>query len=217
MTFGCIKNLIFDLDGTLIDSSRGVVEATNYALEQIGAQRRSPEEIIPFIGYPLETMFRKFSHKSFSEFWRYFQEKARRVIVESTVPLDGADRTVRELYKQGYRMSIGTTKIRVHIEKILNKLNWREYFICYAGADDVTSVKPAPEVFIKLLDLMKAETDNTLVIGDTANDVIAARRASLPVVAVKSLFGRDGELEVSKPDMIISRVDDILEILDRQE
>ncbi|MEW5925102.1 MAG: HAD family hydrolase [Candidatus Zixiibacteriota bacterium] len=213
MNLEIIKNLIFDLDGTLIDSSAGVIEATNYGLRSIGEPERTGPEIRRFIGYPLEDMFRAFSTGSYTEFWKYFQERAKETVVAAAVPINGADEVVRELSKRGYKMAIGTTKIRIHIEKILRKHDWQDIFHIYAGADDVGKVKPNPEVFIRLLKEMSANPHDTLVIGDTVNDVYAAKAASLKILAVRSPYGSDGELEASSPDKIIGDLTDLLPIL----
>jgi pyrophosphatase PpaX len=208
-----VQNLIFDLDGTLIDSSDGVVEATNYALQLLGEHSRSREEIIKYIGYPLEEMFRTFSDKSYETFWNHFQEKGKTAIADSARLIDGADQVLRELYRRKYHIGIGSTKIRIHIEKILNKYNWSKLISVYAGADDVERVKPDPEIFIKLKDILGGDRNDTLVIGDTANDIYAARGASLPSVAVRSPFGQDGALEKSNPDIIIDSLTELPGIL----
>jgi HAD superfamily hydrolase (TIGR01549 family) len=213
LKFDNIRNLIFDLDGTLIDSSRGVIEATNYALSMMGEPVRKPEEIKRFIGYPLETMFGAFSRKSYDEFWKYFQEKARATVIGQSVQLDGSDIALRELHKRGYRLGIGTTKIRIHIEKIIAKFGWESLIAGYAGADDVMRVKPDPEVFIKVLGLMEADRAETLVVGDTENDVLAARAAGLRVIGVRSTFGSSEALEKSAPDLLVNSLQELLEIL----
>lgn len=206
------RNLIFDLDGTLIDSSRGVIISTNYALTSIGEKVRKPDEIKKFIGYPLEEMFNNFSDKSYSEFWNYFQEKAREAVVASATPIGRSGEVLKELYNRGYRIGIGTTKIRIHIKKILDKLNWRKYISAYVGADDVTNVKPAPEAFIKTMSLMGADISNSVVIGDTINDILAARAAGIPAIAVKSVFGGDEKLIGSNPDRLIDNLGELLDI-----
>jgi pyrophosphatase PpaX len=208
-----IKNLIFDLDGTLIDSSAGVVEATNYALTSIGEKPRGADEIISFIGYPLEDMFNSFSENSYKQFWHYFQEKGIESIVSSTRPIGDADRIIKELNRRGYRLAIATTKMKVHVDKILIKLSWNECFVSFVGADDVNAVKPAPDAFIKAMELMGGNISNSLAVGDTVNDVLAAKSAGIPVIAVKSVFGRFSELQNSQPNIILKRLDDILSIL----
>ncbi|MCP4704595.1 MAG: HAD-IA family hydrolase [candidate division Zixibacteria bacterium] len=212
MNFKHRKNLIFDLDGTLIDSSEGVVISTNYALQSMGETIRTPDEIKKFIGFPLEEMFNSFSNKSYHKFWKYFQEKAEEAVAGSTVPIEQAGEVLKELYNRGYRIGIGTTKIRIHIRKILAKLNWDKYIIGYIGADDVTNVKPAPDAFIKTMELLDADSSNSVVIGDTINDIIAAKSAGIPTIAVKSIFGGDGELKESDPDRLIDNLEELLDI-----
>ena len=212
MDFKQRNNLIFDLDGTLIDSSEGVIISTNYGLAAIGEKTREPEEIKKFIGYPLEVMFESFSNKSYPEFLKLFQLKAKEAVVESTVAIGRSGEVLEELYKRGYRLGIGTTKIRIHIEKILDKLNWRKYIVAYVGADDVTNVKPAPEAFVKAMKLMEADATNSVVIGDTVNDILAAQAAGVPAIAVKSIFGGNDKLKASNPDKMINNIEELLGI-----
>ncbi len=211
--FESIKSLIFDLDGTLIDSSAGVIEATNYALGQLDEPAREADEIKRFIGYPLERMFRSFSNKSYTEFWKYFQERARATVVGQSIQLDGSDYVLRELFNRGYRLAIGTTKIRIHIEKIMAKFGWDGMIAAYVGADDVSRVKPDPEVFNKVLGLMNASRAETLVIGDTENDIYAAHAAGLAAIGVRSIFGNSDALEKSSPDLMINNLPELLTIL----
>jgi phosphoglycolate phosphatase-like HAD superfamily hydrolase len=208
-----IKHLIFDLDGTLIDSSEGVVIAVNRALESIGEKMRRPEEIKRFIGFPLEQMFQFFSNKSYKDFWENFQRVGIDEIATSAIPICGADETLHLLYGRGYKLGIGTTKMRIHLEKIITKLNWTPILSAFIGADDVAQVKPAPDVFIKVMQLLGGDISNSLVIGDTINDVIAAHSAGLPVVAVHSPFGDNRELEKSRPDVIIQNIKELPSVL----
>jgi len=212
MDFRHRNNLIFDLDGTLIDSSEGVVISTNYALTSIGEKTRKPDEIKQFIGYPLEEMFNSFSDKLYSEFWKYFQEKAKEAVVASTVPIGRSGDVLKELFNRGYRIGIGTTKIRIHIKKILDKLDWGKFIIAYVGADDVSDVKPAPEAFVKVMTLMETDSSNSVVIGDTVNDILAARAAGIPAIGVKSVFGGEEKLIESNPDRLINNIEELLEI-----
>jgi HAD superfamily hydrolase (TIGR01549 family) len=215
LKFNGIRNVIFDLDGTLIDSSEGVVEATNYALRSIGESARAGEEIRRFIGYPLEEMFRAFSDKSYREFWQYFQDRAKDSVAASARPLLGADEVLRKLHNQGYRLGIATTKIRIHIEKILAKYGWTDLVRAYVGADDVDRVKPDPEIFNRLQKLLGGSRSDTIVVGDTVNDVYAARRASLPVIVVRSPYGGDDELRDSRPDVILNNLMELPDILEQ--
>jgi len=209
LKFRGIRNVIFDLDGTLIDSSEGVVEATNYALGQLGEQPRKTSEITGYIGSPLKTMFEKFSQKSYEEFWRHFQKKGRKTIALSARPLDGAGEVLRVIYRRGLKIGIATTKIRVHIDGILSRMGWIDYIQDYVGADDVAQVKPHPEAFLKIMSLMGAKRENSVVVGDTINDVLAAQAAGLPIVAVRSPYGGETELKRSRPDLFLERLSEL--------
>lgn len=203
-----IRNLIFDLDGTLIDSSDGIVEAVNYSLQQLGQPQQSPEEIKPFIGYPLETMYPHFTDAPLEELLGHFRHKAAETIVVSTSPLPGVEKTLSQLWARGFKMAIATTKIKIHLDGILAKLGWESIFSATVGGDEVTRVKPAPEALELALKRLNARADETLMIGDTINDVLAARAVPVKVVAVASPYGVDNDL-VAASDHHINSITDL--------
>ena len=96
-----IRNIIFDLDGTLIDSSDGVVEAVNYSLRQMGESEQSAELIKTFIGYPLSQMYPTFSKAPMKELYKHFQTKAGETVVASTVMLPNVEATLNDLSGNG--------------------------------------------------------------------------------------------------------------------
>ena len=183
-----ISNIIFDLDGTLIDSSEGVVAAVNYSLKQMGEREQSPEAIKPFIGYPLAVMYPHFSDKPLNELYAHFQRKAKDTVVASTVVLNNVDTTLRQLHEMGYKLAIASTKVRPHISGIIEKFNWQDLFDCYTGGNEVKQVKPAPDIFVETLRRMNARPEQTIVVGDTINDIKAAIASALPVVWVRSPY-----------------------------
>lgn len=208
-----IKNIIFDLDGTLIDSSEGVVEAVNYSLEKTGEPIRKPEEIKPFIGYPLSRMYPHFTDKPFEELYKHFQTKGKETIVQSTVPLPDVENVLKQLKNSGYTLSIASTKIRPHIEGILNKLNWNDYFDCFTGGNEVTYVKPAPDIFHLTMKKLSISPDETIVVGDTINDVLAAMAVPMKVIAVKSPYGEESDIKNNSPDYFIDNITELTGVL----
>jgi len=209
-----IKNLIFDLDGTLIDSSEGVVDAVNYSLRQMGQPEQKPEAIKAFIGYPLEKMYPHFTDASLDDLCTHFQAKANKTVVTSTQMLPGVEETLRRLEECGYRMAIATTKIRVNVDGILKKLGWQKIFHVATAGDEVEKVKPDPAIFRLTLERLKAEPHETLVVGDTVNDVLAARAVPMKVVAVASPYGGRRRVAAVGPDFFIDSITELVDLLD---
>lgn len=202
ITLAGIRNIIFDLDGTLIDSSPGVIEATNYALTRLGQKPRSAAEIIPFIGHPLEEMFAAFCAAPIADLSAAFQERAVTAVVGSARALPGVIALLPRFHAAGYRLAIATTKYAVHTEAIVRKLGWTACFSALASGDEVAQVKPAPDIIELAMQRLDARRSETVMVGDTVNDIKAARSAGVMVIAVKSPFG-DGELAACGPDMVL--------------
>ncbi|HOP08162.1 MAG TPA: HAD family hydrolase [candidate division Zixibacteria bacterium] len=210
-----IENVVFDLDGTLIDSSEGVVAAVNYSLEQMGEPHQSPELIKAYIGYPLSAMYPNFTDKPLDELYRHFQVKAAETVISSTVALPGVEKAIRLLYEQGYRLAIATTKVKRHLDGILSLLNWQDFFVVGVGGDEVDRVKPDPEAFQLTLTRMKADPRTTLVVGDTENDVLAAKAVPLPVAAIRSPYGDDIRLRATDPDYFLDHISELPDLIAR--
>ncbi len=206
-------HIIFDLDGTLIDSSAGVIEAVNYAFARLGGEPPSAEVIRASIGYPLEQLFRETTDLPVAELYRHFQVRAADSVVEATMPLAGVGEILEELKRRGYTLAIATTKIRVHIDRIEEKLGWQGLFSAKVGANDVQHVKPSPEAFLLAMDRMQARPATTLVVGDTINDVAAAQAIPVRVVAVHSPYGGHKKVKALRPDHVIAKLSDLLQIL----
>ncbi len=195
-----IRHLIFDLDGTLIDSSDGVVDAVNYSLRMTGQPEQPAEMIKPFIGYPLEVMYPEFTDAPYRELLRHFQVRAREVMVATTVALPGVEQTLINLKDSGYRMAVATTKIRRHVDGILDLFGWSLLFEATVGADDVEQVKPAPDAFVLAMSRLGSSPSDSIVIGDTVNDIAAAQAVPMRVIGVTSPYGGAEDVLALNPD-----------------
>lgn len=206
-------HIIFDLDGTLIDSSPGVIESVNYALTRTSQPIQAGERIKRYIGCPLDQMFADFTDQPYETLLNHFREKAATAVVQAATPLSGVNETLKRLHADGYEMGIATTKIRSQVEGILERLGWAGYFKAISGGDEVTRVKPAPDIFRLTLERMKVPREKTIVVGDTVNDVHGGRAAGLKVIAIPSEFGTPETLHASNPDWMIEQFADLPVIL----
>jgi HAD superfamily hydrolase (TIGR01509 family) len=209
-----VTNLIFDLDGTLIDSSDGVVEAVNFALTSLGETARQAADIKPYIGYPLHQMFADFTDLPADALYRQFQIRAADTVVASAVPLDGVELTLRELLRRGFRLSVATTKIRRHLDGIVKKLGWSDLFVATAAGNEVPKFKPDPAVFHLALDRLGARPESSLAVGDTENDILAARAVPMRVAAVLSPYGGHDRIYEHRPDYVIASLRELPALLD---
>ena len=208
-----IKAVIFDLDGTLIDSSEGIVEAFNYALKQFNLPQQPHDKIAPMIGFPLESMFQELIGISKPEMKNAFRTKAMETVVEASRPLGGVNEVVGSLFNSGYKMGIATTKIRAHIDGILEKLEWEEFFTAVIGGDEVMQVKPHPEQFEHLLKKMNCGAESSVVVGDTINDILAARQLGITEIAVRSPYGNSIQVQQLRPHFFLEDINELPDVL----
>ncbi len=208
-----IRNLIFDLDGTLIDSSDGVVEAVNYSLKMLGEPAQQADAIKKFIGFPLSQMYPVFTDAPLDQLYHHFQVKAAETVIVSTFLLPGVETVLGTLRARGLRMAIATTKIKEHVAGIVAKFGWEDYFDATVGGNEVPVVKPDPAAFRLALKRLGADADDSLVIGDTINDILAAQAVPMKVAAVRSPFGDGAEVEAARPDHLLESIEELLQIL----
>lgn len=197
---GSMNAFVFDLDGVLIESISGIVASTNYSLRTLSLPERGIEEIKRYIGCPLPKMFDEFAPGvDYALIRPLFREKAMETIVSSSNLLPHAREILERFKSAGYKVGIGSTKIRAHIDGIIEKFSLGDVIDSVVGGDEAAA-KPAPDIFLLAVERMEANLESTLVIGDTVNDILAARRAGLSVITIESEFGDRDSLAESPSD-----------------
>lgn len=189
------------------------MEAVNYSLRQMKQPEQPPEKIKAFIGYPLSHMYPAFTDVPVEELYRHFRVKADEAVVASSVMLEGVPETLNLLKDHGFRMAIATTKVRGNIEGTLDKFGWRDLFEVTVGGDEVTQQKPHPDAFLKALGKLGADPDQTLAVGDTINDILAAQAVPMRVVAVASPYGGQAEIRALSPNHCIESIRELPAVL----
>ncbi|MCH7878347.1 MAG: HAD family hydrolase [candidate division Zixibacteria bacterium] len=186
---GSINAFVFDLDGVLIESISGIVASTNYSLRSLSLPEREQSEIVRYIGCPLPNMFAEFAPGvDYAKIRPLFREKAMETIVPGSNLLPHARQTLQRFKGAGHKAAIGSTKIRAHIDGIMQKFSLGPLIDAIVGGDEAAA-KPAPDIFLLAVERMGASVESTLVIGDTINDIQAAREAGMSVVTIESGFG----------------------------
>jgi phosphoglycolate phosphatase len=180
--------ILFDLDGTLIDSTEAILESFHHSLRTHGAKIAVSDTMITSqIGHTLETMFAGVGIESeridahIATYKLYYREISR----QKTVLLPNALDAVREAASFA-RLGIVTTKTGLYSRELMEHFEMMEYFEVLVGREHVENPKPHPEPIFKALEQMGGTNSSVWMIGDTRLDVEASNRAGIECVAVTS-------------------------------
>lgn len=185
-----LQSVIFDFDYTLADSSQGVVECINFALQTMGLDCVSEEAACRTIGLSLaETFLTLGEHHAperCHEFHQLFVQRAEDVMVQSTVLYETVPAMVDSLHERGLRLGIVSTKYRRRINDVLKRESLLHGFQVVIGGDDVEQHKPHPQGLFEAIERLECSPASVLYVGDSIVDAELAKRAGVPLVVVLS-------------------------------
>lgn len=204
------RAIIFDFDLTLADSTRGIIECVNFALERLNLPRADDERIKRTIGMSLEDTFLSLTGQTNTQnvslFISNFVERADQVMADLTSMFDSVPATTEQLIKMGFSLGIASTKFRYRIEEILAKAGLSDRFGVIIGGEDVAEHKPHPSALTTAIYRMQMDAKDVLYVGDSTIDALTAERAKVPFIAVLSGATNKSEFdEVPK----VAVIDDI--------
>jgi phosphoglycolate phosphatase len=189
------KIILFDLDGTLIDSTEAILESFAVAFKTYQEDVPSDNLIKAQIGHPLDVMFETLGVEK-ERVWDYvnaYKMHYRKISCAKTVLLPNAREAV-ELAKQHATLAVVTTKTAKYSIELLEHMGLMCYFDVLIGREDVEHPKPHPEPIQKALLKLPTVTDNIWMIGDTCMDMLSAKRANVAGVAVTCGYGSSESL-----------------------
>ncbi len=177
--------ILFDLDGTLIDSTEAILESFEVALAHFGEVLPDVTAIKAEIGHPLDVMFRTLgvSEERVWEHVHAYKEHYRRIANDKTVLLPQAREAVTLAHRHA-TLGIVTTKTGEYSREMLEHMDIMKYFDVLIGREDVTHPKPHPEPVLKALSKLNADRTECWMIGDTPMDIGAANAAGIRSIAV---------------------------------
>lgn len=176
-----IKTLLFDLDGTLVDSLTDIVLSFQYAFRVLGLPVPAAAAVRGHIGRPLESMFAAFAPTHIAALAAVYCAYYPRHSADHATVQPGVAETLEALRWRGYKLAVATTKRTFVAEGLLEAVGLGDFVDLVQGTDGFTH-KPSPEVIYRAL----ARTDGSGVwmIGDTVGDILAGRAAGLRTYAV---------------------------------
>jgi phosphoglycolate phosphatase len=209
-----IKIIIFDLDGTLVDSSVDICHAINYAIEGTGIKPVSVERTIQLIGEGISRLFEKLVEAEKSDADRdmlaaRFMEHYNAHLTDNTPLYPGVKDTLESLKE--YRKVIITNKRQDASAKILDTLGIAKYFDFIAGSDTTPGKKPSPIPIQFVLEKYGLKPDDAVIIGDSNFDVEAGKAAGIKTIAVT--YGYRPLEALKQADFIVNSMPEVIPII----
>ncbi|HVY45121.1 MAG TPA: HAD-IA family hydrolase [Minicystis sp.] len=213
--------VIFDLDGTLLDSRGDIVAAVNHALRTIGRAPQPATAIVRYVGDGARALCARAAHLSeFAEevdvmieaFTRYYSEHP----VEFTRFMPGVQEALEQLGElPEMQLGICTNKPRQTTDAVLGALGIRTRFRAVVAGGDVSEKKPAPGPLLHLAKLMHVPIASMIMVGDGPQDVECAHRAGCRSIAVESPFAFRERVLAARPDVTIGDLRELVDIVRR--
>ncbi len=210
-----ITTIVWDLDGTLMDTLQDLHDAVNYALQKFGMPQHNIEEIRQFVGNGVRRLVQLSVPEGeenpqfeevFAEFRAYYMVHCK----DHTCLYDGIAETLRELKSLGYRMAVVSNKLQSGVDELYEQY-FKETIEVAIGERPEMARKPAPDMVYAALDALGVSKEEAVYIGDSDVDVATARNSGLPCISVlwgfrskEFLLTQGGNLFVEKPSQIIA-------------
>ena len=188
--------ILFDLDGTLIDSTEAILESFAEAYKTLNTPPPNEEQIIKLIGYPLDVMFRDLGvvENLVWDFVAGYKVHYRRISKQKTTLLPNAKEAILKAHSFA-TLGIVTTKTARYSKELLEHLELMKYFEVLIGREDVENPKPHQEPILKALEKLNSKAQDSWMIGDTCLDIISAKNANVKSVAVRCGYGSEEQLK----------------------
>lgn len=209
-----IKAVIFDLDGTLLDTLDDLTDAVNIALEKYQLPLRTREEVRRFVGNGLRNLMLQAVPKGdqfpeFEELFIFFKEFYRTHCDRKTGPYEGVMLLLAELKSRNIPMAIVSNKFDPGV-KALNEKFFAEYIDVAIGEREGIGRKPAPDSVNEAMRLLNVEKANTIYVGDSDVDIVTAKNAEIDCVSVTWGFRDEAFLQAHGAEIIIEQPQELL-------
>jgi len=203
--------LIFDLDGTLIESKWDIATAVNLTLNDLGLPERGQEEIFGFVGDGIKRLLRlavgEENQSRYDEALRVFRGHYLAHCLDRTQFYPGIERVLTHFARK--HKAVATNKSLEYTTRILEGLG-AHHFAYVVGGDNGYGLKPEPGMLLKILADLQVEKDRAVLIGDSTNDINGGHNAGIRVCAVGYGMGNREKMAACKPDWFIEKPEDLI-------
>ena len=211
---GHYNTVIFDLDGTLLNTLEDLTDSVNAVLNRHGMATHSIDAIRGFVGNGIDILMERAipsgrNNESYHEILAEFKEYYSRHCNDKTKPYDGVLEMLSQLKEHGYRMGIVSNKADFAV-KTLNNLYFSDYVDVAIGAAEGRKKKPAPDAVMAALSELKSSIEESVYIGDSEVDVATAANCGMDCICVEWGFRDRKELVLAGAKDIVLTPSEIL-------
>ena len=213
-----LEYLLFDLDGTLTDSSEGITKSVQYGLSSIGIEVKDLDDLLVFIGPPLEYSFKeyyKLDGERMQQAIEKYRERYKKIGMYENALYPGMAALLKDMHKRGKHLAVASSKPEVFVRQILKHFNVEQYFEVIVGSGLDGSLGTKSEVVREALrQLFQKEKDKPFVlIGDRHFDIKGGKDNEIVTVGVEYGFAREGEFKEAKADYVVKTVEELHQFL----
>lgn len=183
-----IDTVIFDLDGTLLDTLEDLTDSVNYAMERFGYPVHTLEEVRSFVGNGAPKLIERsipqgVENVSYEEVLGTFKEHYAAHCEDKTKPYEGVEEMLDALQKQGYRMAVVSNKFDGAVKKLCKKY-FGTYIVTAIGESAEVKRKPAPDTVYRALGELAADASSAVYVGDSDVDIQTAGNVPMRCISV---------------------------------
>jgi phosphoglycolate phosphatase len=211
-----ISTILFDLDGTLTNSKKGIINSILYSLDKLGIKEDQVTELDTFIGPPLRVSFLdrynltdKRADEALEFYGEYFSQKG---IYENEV-YAGVVELLESLVKNKKKLFVATSKPTIFAKQILKHFELEKYFLNVIGSNPDNSRTDKTEIISYTISSHSLHAKNSIMVGDRKHDIIGAKNNSMKSIGVTYGYGTMEELLLHQPDFIANDCNELQSII----
>ena len=212
-----LKAVLFDLDGTLVDSEKDIAEAANFTREHYGLKKVPDSTIAQYVGNGVIALLAKSLDTSeqdkIQEAYLIFQQHYREHCADHTKAFPGTFELLDYLKEKNIKMGVVSNKPQEFTDSVLKQLNLAPYFGVAFGPESTTNRKPHPEPLLVALERLGAQPHEAIMVGDSIVDIQAAKAAPMRIAVLTHGYGTREVLSSANPDWVVNSLPALIEIL----
>ena len=210
-----VEALIFDLDGTLVDTAPDLIQATNHVLQSIGRRPVSYQEFRGFVGHGAMNLIERgtlatgsaIDGETLKRLHRNFLDYYGENISAHSEVFEGIPALLANAKSHGLKMGVCTNKVEGLSHKLLDELGLAKWFEAVVGGDTLPIMKPDPAPYREVAKRLGVDATRTMMFGDSETDIRTAQNTGVPVIAVT--FGYTAQpVEMFNPTHVINHYDE---------